>query len=63
MREYLDPVVNADQCAQYVHGIGIAGKNATDLIQNIRAVLKRIHQAGLELTEKSAISETDRLNS
>ena len=38
MREYLDPVVKADQCAQYVDDIGIAAKNATDLARNIRAV-------------------------
>ena len=52
MREYLDPVVKADQCAQYVDDIGIAGKNATDLTRNIRAVFKCIHQAGLKLTNE-----------
>ena len=31
LREYLDPVVKADQCAQYVDDIGIAANNATDL--------------------------------
>ena len=31
MREYLDPVVKADQCAQYVDDIGIAANNTTDL--------------------------------
>ena len=36
MREYLDPVVKADQCAQYVDDIGIAANNATDLTRNIR---------------------------
>ena len=50
MREYLDPVVKADQCAQYVDDIGIAGKNATDNIRNIRGVFKCIRQAGLKLT-------------
>ena len=38
MREYLDPVVKADQCAQYVDDIGIAAKNAKDLTRNMRAV-------------------------
>ena len=38
MREYLDPVVKADQCAQYMDDIGIAANNATDLTRNIRAV-------------------------
>ena len=50
MREYLDPVVKADQCAQYVDDIGIEANNATDLTRNIRAVFKCIRQAGLELT-------------
>ena len=35
MREYLDPVVKADQCAQYVDDIGIAANNVTDLTWNI----------------------------
>ena len=38
MREYLDPVVKAGQCAQYVDDIGIAATNATDLTRNTRAV-------------------------
>ena len=50
MREYCDPVVKADQCAQYVDDIGIAANNATDLTRNIRAVFKCIRQAGLKLT-------------
>ena len=49
MLEYLDPVVKADQCAQYVDDIGIAAHNATDLTRNIRAVFKCIRQAGLKL--------------
>ena len=50
MREYLDPVVKADQCAQYVDDIGIAANNATDLNRNIRAVFQCIRKAGLKLT-------------
>ena len=50
MREYLDPVVKADQCAQYVDDIGIAANNATDFTRNIRAVFKCIREAGLKLT-------------
>ena len=54
MREYLDPVVKADQCAQYVDDIGIAANIATGLTRNIRAVFKCIRQAGSKLTiEKS----------
>ena len=45
MREYLDPVVKADQCAQYVDDIGNAPNTATDLTRNIRAVLQCIRNA------------------
>ena len=45
-----DPVVKADQCAQYVDDIGIAANNATDLTRNIRAVFQCIRNAGLKLT-------------
>ena len=54
MREYLDPVVKADQCAQYVDDIGIAANNATDLTRNIRAAFKCIRQAGLKLTDEKS---------
>ena len=50
MREYLDPVVKADQSAYYVDDTGIAANTATDLTRNIRAVFKCIRQAGLKLT-------------
>ena len=50
MREYLDPVVKADQCAQYVDIFRIAATNATDLTRDIRAVFKCIRNAGLKLT-------------
>ena len=51
-REYLDPVVEADQCAQYVDDIGIAANNATDLTRNIRAVFQCIRNTGLKLTNE-----------
>ena len=50
MREYLDPAVKAEQCAQFVDDIGIAANNATHLTRNFRAVFKCIRQAGLKLT-------------
>ena len=50
MREYFDPVVKADQCAQFVDDSGIATNNATDYTQNIWAVFKFIRQAELKLT-------------
>ena len=50
MHECLDPVVEADQCAQYVDDIGIEATNATELTRNSRAVFKCVCQAGLKLT-------------
>ena len=50
MREYLDPVVKADQCAQYLDDVGIPANNATDITRNFRAVFKCIRLAGLKLT-------------
>ena len=50
MREYLDLVVKADQCAQNEDDVGIAANNATDLTRNIRAVIKCIRKVGLKLT-------------
>ena len=50
MREYLDPVVKAYQCAQFVVEIGIAPENATDLTRNIRAVFQCIRQVVVKLT-------------
>ena len=40
MREYLDKVIKADQCAQYVDDIGIAANSVTQLIRNIRTVFE-----------------------
>ena len=62
MREYLDPVVKADQFAQYVDDIGIEANNAKDLTRNIRAVFKCIRHAGLKLTIEIATSESGKLN-
>ena len=50
MREYLDKVTKADQCAQYVDDIGIAANDADHLIANLRATYKCIQEAGLKLT-------------
>ena len=50
MREYLDEVIKADQCAQYVDDIGNAANNAMQLINNLRATFQCIRTAGLNLT-------------
>ena len=50
MEEYLDKLIKADQCAQYVDDIGIAANDADHLIANLRATFKCIQEAGLKLT-------------
>ena len=50
MREYLDKVIRADQCAQYLDDIGIAANDADHLIANLRATFRCIQEAGLKLT-------------
>ena len=50
MREYLDKVIKADQCAQYVDDIDIAANDAEQLIKNLRATFQCIRHAGLKLT-------------
>ncbi len=50
MREYLDPLIKADRCAQYMDDIGIAGKTASEFIENLEAVFQKIRAAGLKLS-------------
>ena len=50
IREYLDPVIKADQCAQYVDDIGIAANTPQQLIKNLRAVFQGLRKAGLKLS-------------
>ena len=50
LREYLDKVIKADQCAQYVDDIGIAANDVDHLMTNLRATFKCIQEAGLKLT-------------
>ncbi len=50
MREYLDPVIKADRCAQYMDDIGIAGRTADEFIENLEAVFQRIREAELKLS-------------
>ena len=50
IREYLDPVIKADQCAQYVDDIGIAANTLEQLIKNLRAVFQCLRKAGLKLS-------------
>ena len=48
-REHLDPLVKADQYAQYVNDIGIATISPEQLTTNLRSVFKCIQHAGLKL--------------
>ena len=48
IREYLDPVIKADQCAQYAGDIGIAANTPEQLIKNLRAVFQCLRKAGLK---------------
>ncbi len=50
MREYLDPLIKADRCAQYMDDIGIAGKDANEFVENLEAVFQKIREAGLKLS-------------
>ena len=50
MREYLDKVIKADQCAQYVDDIGIAANDVDHLMTTLRATFRCIQEAGLKLT-------------
>ena len=47
MREYLDRVIKADQCAQYVDDIGIAANDAEHLIKNLRS--NQCHFGAIEI--------------
>ena len=49
-REYSDPFVKADKCAQYVIDIGIAVHTADEIVHNIEAVFIKIRQAGLKMS-------------
>ena len=50
MRKNSDPILRADQCAQYVDDIGIAADSHEQLIINLRVVFKCIQNAGLKLS-------------
>ena len=59
MKEYLNTVMKAVQCAQKRDDIGIAVKRTEQFKKNIRAVFKCILKAGLKLTiEKSDFGVT-----
>ena len=50
VREYVDPLVKADICAQYVDDISIAAHTVDELTSNTESVLQQIKQAGHKLS-------------
>ena len=50
IREYLDPVIKADQCAKYVDDFGIASNTPQQLIKILPAVFQGLRKAGLKLS-------------
>ena len=44
IREYLDHVIEADQCTQYVDDIGIAANTSQQLHRNLKAVFACIQK-------------------
>ena len=50
IREYLDSVIKANQCAYHVDEIGIAAKSPQQLIKSLGAVFQCLRKAGLELS-------------
>ena len=62
IRAYLDRVIKADQCAQYVDDIGIAANNPEQLIKNLRAFFHCLRKAGPKLSmakHHSGVQEVD----
>ena len=49
LSEDIDPIIKADQCAQYVNDIGIAANTPQQLIKNLRAVFQCLKKAGFKL--------------
>ena len=50
VREYLDPLVKADRCVQYVDDIGIAAHTPEELVTNLELVFQQLNKAGLKLS-------------
>ena len=44
VREYLDLLVKADRCAQYVDDIGVAANTSVELIENLELVFQQLSE-------------------
>ena len=51
VHEYLDRLVKADRCDQYVDDIGIAAHTPKDFITNLELVFQQLDKAGLKLSK------------
>ena len=56
IREYMDALVKADKCAQYVDDIGVAANNVDELVNNIEAVFQQIRKARLKFSMSNCAS-------
>ena len=59
IREYLDPVIKADQCAQFVDDIGIAANTTQQLFKNLGAIFQCLRKAGLNSAWHFGVQEVD----
>ena len=50
VREYLDPLVKADPCAQYTDDIGIAASTPDEMFEILELVFQQLSKAGLKLS-------------
>ena len=58
MRQYLNPVMTADKCLQYVDDIAIGAHDTNYMLEKLRAVFTCICESGLKLaTDKFDLKE------
>ena len=50
IREYLDPVMKANRCAQYVNDLDVAVHTASELTENFDHVFQQIEKVGIQLS-------------
>ena len=56
-REYLDPLVKTDRCAQYVDDIGIAAQTPEELLTNLELVFQQLDKAGIKAWVNSNLNK------
>ena len=58
--KYLEPIIEADQCAQYIDDIGLASNTAQQLIKNLRAVFQCLSEADLKFSMTEVLFRSSR---